>query len=875
MLMVSLAVAHAWDHRTKFAEQQRSIRMPSYAVLDERAQPLIASSGKVGFVSSVTSGSVMAFGLASGKVLSAISVGEGVGPISMIEHGGRRLIAAASSNDPRQGNPATVTIIDATSTRAMETKSLLVLPSDAIITAATRALLSSNGKLAFIASSFEEATLFSFDVETGQVVSQIALPGRPSEVAIHDHAGQRAIAVASASANVLSLIGFDSSGQLSSLASFTPKGGRFEDSNNPVFSTDGSAVFIGAAEGNRLYAVDSSTGAEIASARVTSPRRVSVARRGGGQVIAVTRVQNPVEGRGGVTIFSTEAGSLDQVSSFDPPDDVNFSHSNNPVFTSDASTVIVGSTTGILFAFATDTGQLESFTNIGSELRRVALSEKAKAVAAVRSAPTGDEVVVVTFDVDGEEPDPTAPIIDSLHPNVVEQGRLKNVKLTVLGSNFTDGASLIVNGNEIAADVVRDGAALQTKLPKSMFDHVGSISVRIRGVNGAVSEERTLSITRPNAPIINKIDPTEVPGPAEPFTLVVKGSNFRDSSTIFIGDNALNTERIDNRKLKAIVPADIAASVGIKKVVVRDLAVSDLFSPEADLLIFGPRISAIRTSVNAVVAGDKRFVMKIVGENFRPGATVALTLNDHKSVPDSVKVKNKKLIRVLVKSRLFQEAGTMKVVVRNAAGGTSEPGELPIHAPEILSFEPGKVLAGLSDVDVTLRGTNFRKRARVFVGNQDNAVRVDHKLVRFRGSRRIVVSLTQDLNSLLTSPGEVKFTVVNPNDSDGVPSAPKSLGIVGPTISEASVHARDDGMRRIVIVGDNFRKGAVVEFLVDGMVVRQQAPDKASTDRISLQISRKKLEGMGNYEIRVVNPSNVASDPVSPRQEIAAAVDEQ
>jgi hypothetical protein len=241
-MMLSLAVAHGWDQRTKFAERQRSIKLPSYAVLDERAQPLIASSGKVGFVSSVTSGSVMAFGLSSGKVLSAISVGEGVGPISMVEHGGRRLIAVAASNDPRQGNPATITIIDATSTKAMETRSLLVLPSDAIITAATRALLSSDGKLAFIASSFEEPTLFSFDVETGEIVSQIPLAGRPSEVSIHDRAGHRTLAVASAPANTLNLVEYDLSGQLSPSASFTPKGAKFEDSNNPVFSSDGSAV---------------------------------------------------------------------------------------------------------------------------------------------------------------------------------------------------------------------------------------------------------------------------------------------------------------------------------------------------------------------------------------------------------------------------------------------------------------------------------------------------------------------------------------------------------------------------------------------------------------------------------------------------------
>ncbi|HSF24903.1 MAG TPA: hypothetical protein VLE20_11820, partial [Blastocatellia bacterium] len=111
LLVLSFAIAQAGDQRPKLGET-RSITLPSYAVLDERAQPLLSSSGKVGFVASVTGGSVISFSVTSGKMLSSVSVGETIGPISMVEAGGRRLLAAPAVNNPNQGNPATVTVID-------------------------------------------------------------------------------------------------------------------------------------------------------------------------------------------------------------------------------------------------------------------------------------------------------------------------------------------------------------------------------------------------------------------------------------------------------------------------------------------------------------------------------------------------------------------------------------------------------------------------------------------------------------------------------------------------------------------------------------------------------------------------------------------
>src|SRR5262249_27762802 len=732
-MVVSLIVAHG-SQRARLVDTQRSVRLPSYAVLDERTQPVITASGKTGFVASVTAGTVMAFSMSSGKIFSSISVGESVGPISLIEFAGRRLIAAPAMNDPRQGHPSTITIVDATIPKSLATQTLLMLPLDAMITTSTRALLSSDGRFCFIASSFDEPALLAFNVEDGSLVSRVPLAGRPSEIVMHDFNGIRMIAVSSSVSNSLSLLAVRPDGSLTEPTVFTPKDARFEEANNPAFSSDGRSVFIAATTGDRLFQIDSHSGLEIASIAVRSPWRVTTARKATSDYIAITRNQNQsTDKRGGVSVLTSDGHRLQKVSEFDPPDGVQFSSTNNAVLTSDANTVFVGSTTGILFAFDSASGDRDSYNVVGSELRRIALTEKGQSLAAIRSGAQGDQVVIVKFDVEGDEaPDPNTPIIDSLNPGIVEQGRLKNLKLTVAGRNFTQGASLVVNGGQVAAELGSDGRTLSARLPKALFDQVGLIGVSVRGTNGSTSEPKPISVIRPNTPVLEQIEPAEVPGPAQSFSILVKGTNFRNSSTIVVGDQPLNTEHISDKKLRAQVPAEIANIVGTVKVTVKDLALQDLAAANnKDLSIFGPRISSLKTSVDDVVAGDKRFTLRIEGSNFRAGAQVQMLLNGKGLNSGGVQVIGSKLIKVSVGQKAFQDAGTMSVVVRNQQGGESDPATLTIHAPQIDSFVPMQLLAGSTDARVDIRGANFRKGARVYVGNETNATRVDRQLVTF------------------------------------------------------------------------------------------------------------------------------------------------
>lgn len=879
LLLLSLAVAQGSDRRTKLS-QARTVSLPSSATLDARAQPLIASSGKIGFVGSATGGSLISFSVATGKILSSVGIGETLGAISIVETAERRLIAVPAANDPASGSPATVTIIDATSAKRLELKSLLVLPSDARITAATSAMLTRDGRFCLVASSLDVPTLYAFDVDSGEMVSHLALIGRPSEIALYEDGTQRVVAIASAVGNNLSVIRIDEQGGLLAGANFSPSIARFDESNNPAFSSDGKLVYIAASTGDRLFAVDTDSAIIIDSISIPSPQRITVASNPEGiEFIAATRIRRPANIKGGgVTVIANQEGRLSERAEFTPPEGVEFSQANNVAFTADAAVAFIGSSTGMLFAFNTGTGELESYQEVGSEIRRIALSEKAHSVAAVRSASNGDEVTIVNFDLVGtDETDPSTPMIESVSPGVVEQGRVKNLRLVVTGKNFTEGSSLVVNGAEMGADLVRRGSALETRLPKSMFDQVASINVLVKGANGALSQPTEVSVVRPGEPLIDRISPSEVPGPSTSFTLKITGRNFRASSTIVVAGRALNTQQTGSGTLQAVVPADIADTVrseGIK-VEVKDLAVPDLVSAnEKELHIFGPRVTDLKTSVRTVVAGAGTFGLTIAGSNFRDGAQVDLRVNGEVFNPLQIHRIGSRTIKLDVPAHIFQDSGNLGVIVRNPDGSESEAREIDVRAPEITTFGQGKVFAGSSQVRIDILGKSFRRHARVYVGN----ARVENKHVRFRSSSHLTVTLTGELNKLLEKPDTLRFQVVNPNESDGVPSANKGLSIVGPEIIEASMEpVREDASQvRVLIRGANFRKDARVEFFKVGMEdapVIQQNPQKVKGDSLILEVSAKKLERMGSFRVRVVNPGTVSvpSGFIRPRQTEVAA----
>ncbi|MBI3651201.1 MAG: hypothetical protein HY231_09170 [Acidobacteria bacterium] len=862
LLIFSMVIVQASSDKTRFGDTRKLI-LPSYSVLDENAQPLISASGKIGFIASITDGSLISFNLASGKILSSTIVGESVGPISMVEANGRRLIAVPAANLPLANHPATVTIVDATKAKQLEVAALLALPSTTQITPTTQALMTQDVKFCVIASSFDEPTIFSFNLETGEIVSQFPLLGRPSEVALFDDGQTRTLAVASAVSNNVALVKVDEQGQLISSGNFSPAAGRFDEANNPAFSADGRTLFIAAAQGDRLFAINARNGELISDSAVEAPQRLTVAPfRGSYEMLGVTRIRRPVNNkRGGVTIFKHLRKELMLQSEFTPPDGIEFSRSNNVVFTDSGAAAFVGSTTGVLFAFSTETGELESYQVIGNEIRRLVLSEKGKKVAAVRSSASGDEVVLTAFETaTSETRNGDAPAITALKPDVVEQGYANNLRVMVQSENLSAGDALLINGAEVATDFAK-GNGLAAQLPKSLFKQTGEISVQIKRTDGSVSLPMALRVVQAQAPLLDAISPERLPSPANAFTLRVKGSNFRPSAAIFINGEALNTLRHDATELQAKVSKELARSARQFTIEIKDLVTPDLVSNAKTLNVVGPVIDEIKPYNEVVVAGDRSFQLRVSGDNFREG--VRLHINGE-AIPLSLTHRyNNKLLIANVPGRFARDAGKLSVAVRNPDGEDSNAVKIDAHAPEISAFAPEQIIAGVKGARVELRGANFRRRASVYVGDGKGVTyKVNSRRVHFISSKQIIISFTGVLKKLLAKPGIVQIQVVNPNDGDGVVSQTQMLKVAAPEIADALVNPidGDDTNSRLLIQGANFRRGAVVEFLKAGEVVRQQAPVNLRGNRITMVIAARQLAALGNFEVRVINPGDIHSN---------------
>lgn len=881
LVILSLVIVQASSDRTRLGESRRLV-LPAYSILDESAQPLVTANGRYGFVSSVTDGSLISFNTATGKILSTLVVGESVGPISMVETDAARLIAVPAANLPTADSPATVSVVDATKPKSLGLRALLMLPIKAQITPTTQALLTKDGKYVVIASSFEEPTLYAFKVETGEIVSQFPLIGRPSEMAMYDDGERRSIAVASATANSLSLVALDTQGQLLSTGMFTPAEARIEQVNNPVFSSDGRSVYIASASANKVFAIDAATGRLADSADIEAPQRITTSSGAGNvELLGVTRIRRPVNAKdnakgGGVTIIKHHQRRLTVQSEFTPPDGIEFSRANNVAFNKKGSSAFVASTTGVLFAFNTETGELDSYQVVGNELRRIVVSDNGRRVAAVRSNSSGDEVVITSFEMVGEATDSgdgeTSPLgISALKPDLVEQGYAKNLRLTVLGEGIGDSDTLLVNGVEVATEPGKTGG-LEAQLPKSLFKQTGEIGIQVKSASGATSLPVPLRVVRAQAPVIDTLSPERVPAPSGAFTLRIKGKNFRPSSTVFVDGQPLNTEQRGAGELQARIGAEAARSVKQLSVEVRDVALPDLVSNARVVSVVGPTIDEVQPFNDVVVAGDRSFGMKITGENFREGSRVEV---NGELVPASLtKRLSSKVLVATVPGRFMQQAKRLAVKVRTTEGELSNAVSLDARAPQINSVASGEVVAGVTSARVDIRGENFRRRARVVVTDEEGrSYNVSPRRVRFRSSKQIVITFTGRLKELLAKPGKIQVQVVNPNREDGIPSETQAINVAGPSVSEAVVNPIDGDTAnvRLLIQGANFRRGAVVEFLKAGEVVSQQAPLNLKRDRISIVVPTRKVEALGSFEVRVVNPGSILSSSAGVRREEIAA----
>jgi hypothetical protein len=213
---------------------------------------------------------------------------------------------------------------------------------------------------------------------------------------------------------------------------------------------------------------------------------------------------------------------------------------------------------------------------------------------------------------------------------------------------------------------------------------------------------------------------------------------------------------------------------------------------------------------------------------------------------------------------VIETAGTLPVVVVNGDGSTSNAVNIDALAPEIQSLNPGHLIAGVTGSTVAITGANFRRQLGVRVGQTGGQLQhVPHQSVHFISSSRIVVILD---SILVSQPGSLTFEVINPSKSGGVPSPTSDLQLLGPNITDAKITSGSAKKPDVTltITGSSFVAGARVQFLKDDQIELERAPSTVKQDKIILEIRASKLIGLGDYNVRVVNPGEIPSNQFQP-----------
>jgi hypothetical protein len=171
-----------------------------------------------------------------------------------------------------------------------------------------------------------------------------------------------------------------------------------------------------------------------------------------------------------------------------------------------------------------------------------------------------------TFNTSSSNP---VPVLLSVSPNNIVAGST-DFSLTVTGSGFVNGSVVKWNNTALNSSFI-DATHLSATVPASAIAVAGTAALTIfsPGPGGGTSNYLTFTISGNAAsPVINSILPDNANAGSGPFTLVVDGAHFTNSSVINWNGTALTTTFVSNSQLSATIPGAFVLNTGTAAVIV-------------------------------------------------------------------------------------------------------------------------------------------------------------------------------------------------------------------------------------------------------------------------------------------------------------------
>ncbi len=333
------------------------------------------------------------------------------------------------------------------------------------------------------------------------------------------------------------------------------------------------------------------------------------------------------------------------------------------------------------------------------------------------------------------------PIISTIAPSFVNVGG-PAFTLIVIGTDFVNGASVRIDGADIATNFVSAGE-LQAFVPASLIAQTAVLSVTVRNPapGGGISATLFLSVQNP-PPVLTELSPNIVGVNTGGFVLRARGSNFAQGAILRVRGEERQTTFVSSTELTAAILASDISELGTAQITVRNPEPGGGVSNELPLLIVTPNGLPRLTSLEpeTKVPGDTAFTLVLNGTNFGINAVVTWA-----GSPRPTHFVDSTRLTADISAADIAVAGTFQVRVVNPPPGGGNSNLLPFvvagtpnPVPTLTAINPTQVTSGGPDFNLVVTGTNFTSSSLVLfnnLGTSDNVHitnRTESSDLRFR-----------------------------------------------------------------------------------------------------------------------------------------------
>jgi hypothetical protein len=462
--------------------------------------------------------------------------------------------------------------------------------------------------------------------------------------------------------------------------------------------------------------------------------------------------------------------------------------------------------------------------------------------SATLAIPSGDPTTVV-----GPGDPIPVPSLSSLSPSSAAQSSPAFV-LTVVGTNFVEGAQVLWNGLErqttflspieLTADILASDLQAGGTFPVT----VSNPSNPSAGTsNGGTSSAIDFAVDNPT-PTITSLSPMSATASGAQFTLTLNGSNFLNNSSVLFNGAAQITAFVSSTQLTATIPSSAILVGGTVNVAVSNPTPGGGTSGNLTFTIDNPAPTITSLAPTGATAGGAAFTLTVNGTGFVSSSVVKFNGN----AKTTTFVSSSKLTAAILASDIATPGNANVTVTSPTPGGGTANFTFTIAnasnpVPTLASISPTSGTAGGAAFTLTVTGTNF---AASSVVNFNNAAK-----------STTVVSTTQ-LTAAITAAdiataGSLPVTVTTPAPGGGTTAA-INFAVNNPvpaitSLSPASATAGGAAFT-LTVNGSGFVAASQVTF--NGSA---KTPSVLSGTQLTIPITAANIATAGIFNVVVTN----------------------